>query len=162
MSEIKQFVKQNDEKCLPEIQKIGCFFRSALHIVEQKTGAMFDVNQINNLWKLAKERGIIDSNNDLMNSAKLMNLALKTCFPEYKGYFAEIGIARAGLVKFYPWAEKAKLKPEYFIKKHLQSGPSVYHYVVVNDCLHKIFDPHEPEIIDRGEVYTICYRYFTE
>lgn len=149
-------IKQNDEKCLPAIQKIGCFFRSSLLAVEYSTGKKFTPDDLNSLWNSAKFKGIISIDDDLMDSAKLMNLGLdRLCEP---GYFAEIGLKVAGHIELYRWAENAGLVPDTFIRKMRQGGPNKYHYVLVDEKDKLIEDPHDPVIKDLGEVFTICYK----
>lgn len=156
----KDYVKQNNPECLPTIQKVGCFFRSALHCVELATDYVFNGAEINELWQKAKNKGILDSNDNLKDSAQLMNLALRSIRPNTSSYFAEIGIQTDGIYSLYNWAQKRGLVPNYFIQKIKQGGPSVYHFIVVDDSGKLQWDPHTPAIKSLGEVYTICYRFF--
>lgn len=153
-----QYVKQNDGRCMIQIRDIGCFFRSALNIVERKFNVAFEPRDLNILWHSAKVKKIIDDDDCLLDSAKLMNLAISMYLPERSGAFAEIGLKRFGSFTPYKWAER--YSPEFFIRKIKQGGPSGVHFVVVDNNDKRIWEPHDPEIKDLGEVYTICYRYF--
>lgn len=152
----EKYIKQNENDILlPSIQKVGCFFRSCLNAVERELHVTLSTPQLNFIWNNCKNIGLIDGDNCLVSGAKLMNLAAEfLCIP---AKFAEIGLKVGGQFEPYLWAEKAGLKPTIFIRKFNQAGPSKYHYVLADANDKLIWDPHIPDIIDRGEVFTICF-----
>lgn len=153
MLKTTKYTKQNDPCCLPDVQRVGCFFRSALNIVERNENVAFTPQQINIFWHEAHRRKIVDDNNNLQDSAALMDMVGDR-------HYVEVGLMKDNVFEPYGWFKKTGLEPQFFIRKHLQGGPSVYHYRVVDRNGNEIFEPHEPAIRDLGEVYTICYREF--
>lgn len=152
----EKYIKQNEnDVLLPAIQKVGCFFRSCLNAVERELHVTLSTVQLNALWDKCKVIGLIDSDDCLMSGAKLMNLAAD--FVHIPAKFAEIGLKVGKHYEPYLWAEKAGLKPTIFIRKFNQNGPSKYHYVLADENDNLLWDPHIPAIIDRGEVFTICF-----
>lgn len=158
-----EHIKQNDEGLLPVIQSVGCFVRSCGLAAEYKLNKALNKEQINELWKWGKASGKIDADDNVKESAALMNRALRMLGDD-DHYFAEIGIGKVNphgvyAVELYPWADRKGLVPDTFIQKILQGGPSKYHYRLVDDRLQLIEDPHRPAIGSLGMVYTICYKY---
>lgn len=153
------YIKQNDKRLYPEIQKIGCFFRAALFLAERKTRKFLSDTQINKLWDLSNKYGYIGilngEPNCVITSAPISNLALEEL--GWRGRFVEVGLIKNDKISYYP-SVKDKRSTD-FIQKINQAGPSKTHFRVVNENKEIDFDPHNPEINSLGEIYTICYRY---
>lgn len=159
---MREYIKQNGSGLYLDIQKIGCFFRAACHMAEmqaEKEGgrAILTVEEINRLWDYSKRLKYIDSNNCVTTSAPIANLAGDIL--KLTGKFAEVAIYKEGEVSWYGSVPKNQRHAEYFIQKMNQAGPSKTHFVNVDERDNLIWDPHDPEIINRGKIYTICYRY---
>ena len=152
-----EYIKQNNPECLQIIQDIGCFFRSACHLAELVSGRVLSASDLNHLWRQSKNLEYINEKDDVQDSAKIANIALERL--GHPGRFTEIGIKRGDAVNLYRWAQNAGMKPTHFIKKIAQNGKSKTHFVVVDENGKVIFEPHFPDIISRGEIYTICYTY---
>lgn len=151
-------LKQNDGRLNPDIQEIGCFFRSALRMAEYASdGKTLTADEINGLWKTSKRKGFIDGNNDVVNSAAIANEALKIL--ETPGKFTEVATFTGGTMGWYKSVPKDRRSAEYFIQKIKQNGPNKIHFRNVDKFGNLIWDPHVPVIVCRGIIYTICYRY---
>ncbi len=153
------YIFQNDARLYPVIQKIGCFFRSALNLAETETDAVLSAEQINALWDAAKEKGFIGMRNGeddcVLNSAAVANLALKTLGKA--GRFVEVATFKNGVMNWYKSVKDRRA--EHFIQKIRQSGPSRTHFRVVNRYGSVVFDPHNPPIFVVSLEYTVCYRF---
>lgn len=149
-----EHVKQNDSGLYSDIQKIGCFFRSALLLAEMKTGKALDIQTINKLWRRCCAFGFIDKNLNVVNSARIATLALRELGDN--GFITEIATFREGRMGWYSGVEH---RPEYYIQKIIQNGPSKYHFRVVNKYGDLIEDPHNPPINVQDICYTIVYKY---
>lgn len=152
-----EHIKQNASGLYLEIQKIGCFFRSALLLAEMQSGKKLTVKQINELWDAALNLRYIDQQHNVMNSAKIATLALEAL--KCPGRFIEIATFKDGCMNYYSGIENDKRRADYFIQKGLQNGPNKTHFYVVDKAGNLIEDPHEPAINITKVVYTICYRY---
>ena len=149
-----QHVKQNASGLYLDIQKIGCFFRSALLLAEMKTGRSLDVPTINKLWRRACQFKFIDKNLNVVNSARIATLALRELGDD--GFITEVATFVNGHIGWYRGVEH---RAEYFIQKIEQNGPSKYHFRVVDNYGDLIEDPHEPAIKSQGVLYSIIYKY---
>jgi hypothetical protein len=147
-------IKQNDKRLYNDIQKVGCFFRSALLLAEIKTGKELDFHTINKLWRRCLGFGFIDKNLNVVNSARISTLALRELGDD--GYFSEVATFVNGHLGWYNGVEH---RAEYFIQKIEQNGPSKYHFRVVDNYGDVIEDPHEPAIKCQGVCYSIVYKY---
>lgn len=153
-----EHIKQNDERLLEDIQKIGCFFRSCGIIAENHTNKNLTVEQINNGWKYAKEKGLIDKKNNVVTSAPIINYFLKELGD--KGRFIEIGIFQNGKTFFYSSIrDTVYCHIDALIQKIKQNGKSKTHFRVVDKMGELIEDPHLPPIKVQGIYYSILYAY---
>lgn len=154
-----KYLKQNSSGLYLQIQKIGCFFRAALHMAELRAQKALTIDQINHLWDAAKKLhyiGDINGNKDcVITSAAIANLGLKAL--NFPGRFVEVAVFKAGTMHWY--VPKDQQQCQYFIQKIAQGGPSKTHFKNVKADGVLEWDPHDPEILATGVYYTICYRY---
>lgn len=153
-----EHIKQNDSLLLPEIQKIGCFFRSCGLIAEYRTGNYLTHKQLNDGWKWAKSKGYINGNDDVINSAQIATYFLREL--KDSGRFVEIGVFSNGKKTIYSGVKNTSYEHiDALIQKIKQNGPSKYHFRVVDKYGELIEDPHAPAITARGIFYSILYAY---
>lgn len=155
------YIKQNTSGLIIEIQKIGCFFRSALHMAELKTGKSLSIAKINELWVTCKQLGYIGERNGepncVLDSAKIATLALRRLGDE-KGRFVEVGTFTQK-TNFYPSINPNYRYVDYLIQKIHQAGPSKTHFRNVYHDGTLEWDPHKPEITPTSIDYSILYIY---
>ncbi len=149
-----EHIKQNNCGLYTNIQKVGCFFRSALLLAELKTNKSFDIQQVNKLWRRCCAFGFIDKNLNVVNSARIATLALREL--DDNGFFTEIATFQDGCFKWYQGVEH---RAEWFIQKIEQNGPSKYHFRVIDKFGELIEDPHQPPINVQKICYSIVYKY---
>lgn len=158
---IRAYLPQNAKGLYLDIQKVGCFFRSALYMAELRIGRSLTHTDINLLWDRSKALGYIGTINGeancVKNSAKIANLALDLY--HVKGTFVEVAIKRDGETTFYSGVPMEKRRITDYIQKIRQPGPSKTHFRYVNEDGNLVFEPHDPEITCLGVIYTICYRF---
>lgn len=154
-----KYLLQNDPALYQVIQRIGCFFRSALYMAEERSQKALTALQINGLWDMSKKLGYIATlhgeKNCVANSAAIANLALKEL--GVSGKFVEVGIFKEGKLTWY--ASVKERRADAFIQKIQQGGPSKTHFRCVDKNGVVTFEPHDPPIKSLGIFYTICYRY---
>ena len=154
-----EYLPQNASGLYLDIQKIGCFFRSALNLAERKAQKSLTVSQINDLWSECKSLGYIGKLNGqyncVLNSAKIATRAAEVL--KLKGRFVEVGIMKEGIISFYKGVTPETATD--FIQKIKQGGPSKTHFRVVAQNGSLLWEPHNPEIKSLGEIYTICYQF---
>ena len=151
-------IKQNDSRCIPAMQKIGCFVRSCGLIAELRTGRDLTAEQINALWAWGKEARRIDENDNVKDSASIATRALRMLGDG--GRFVEVGTFKDGVATYYPSVRGTGFaRADALIQKIRQGGQSVTHFRVVDARGNLIEDPHEPPIQPRGIFYTILYAY---
>lgn len=155
-----EYLKQNSAGLHPIIQHSGCFFRAALYMAEKKTGGRLNTAQINALWDQAKASGFIDAEDNIVQSAPIANLALKTLGG--KGRFVEVAVFKGGVISWYSSVPKNQRRADFFIQKGKQNGPQKYHFYNVSKFGEVIWDPHAPAIRITEVKYTICYRFDEE
>lgn len=148
-------IKQNSLGLLPDIQRVGCFFRCALRMAEQELGRTLTEFEINLEWIEARNNGYIDDQLNLKNAAKVATICLRR--HGGTGAFIEIATETDGSVYWYTWVKDRTVN--YRIMKIRQGGPSRTHFVEVDENKNVTFDPHEPAIRSLGEIYTVYYRY---
>ena len=150
-------IKQNDARCIPPMQAIGCFVRSCGLVAEYKTGKALSAEQINALWTKSKEHSYIDINDNVKQSAPIINMALAMLGDS--GRFIEIGTFKDGITYFYPSIPTAQWKIDALIQKIKQGGKSITHFRLVDKAGNLIEDPHEPPIRPISIYYSILYHY---
>ena len=154
-----KYLYQNDPDLYHVIQRVGCFFRSALHLAEAKAQQALTALQINGLWEKSKTLCYIATlhgeKNCVVSSAAIANLALKEL--EYPGRFVEVGVFKEGVLTWY--ASVKEKRADAFIQKIQQGGPSKTHFRCVDKTGAVTFEPHDPPIKALGVFYTICYRF---
>ena len=158
---MEQHVKQNDKALYDDIQRIGCFFRSCGLVAEYKTGKRLNVTQINNTWDWAKNTRRIDGNNNVRDSASIINRFLRV-LGDNMGSIIEVGTFKDGKTTFYPYYQKHRAdlcRADFLIQKIRQNGPSGTHFRLVDKLGNLIEDPHEPVINVKGIEYSILYAY---
>lgn len=153
-------IKQNDSRCIPVMQHIGCFARSCGLLAELRTRRNLTAEQINALWAWGKETGNIDGNDNVRDSASLATHALRMLGDG--GRFVEVGTFKDGVTTYYPSVRGTDFaRADALIQKIRQGGRSVTHFRVVDARGNLIEDPHEPPIQPRGIFYTILYAYIS-
>ena len=154
-----EYLYQNDPDLYQVIQRIGCFFRSALYLAEEKAQQALTALQINGLWEKSKNLGYIATlhgeKNCVISSAAIANLALKEL--GYPGRFVEVGVFKDGKLTWYASIKERRV--DAFIQKIQQGGPSKTHFRCVDKNGVVTYEPHDPPIKQLGVFYTICYRY---
>lgn len=151
--------KQNDPKCLPIVQEIGCFVRAAGAMAELKELKMLAPSEINELWEWAKKSGHVNLNDEVKHSAPIATHALRMLGNE-KGQFIEVATFKDGKLSYYESVtEELKNCPKSYIQKIKQNGPNKTHFRNVNAAGELLFDPHFPDIAVQGIFYTIVYAY---
>ena len=148
--------KQDNTMLLDDIQKVGCFYLSCINLIEFKTCIKLTVEEVNYYWNLAKKKNIIDDNNDLLDSAKLMNMILDNKgnnlrvfeIATEKDYYNPI---------YYPWVDdNLKKLDKYYIQKLKTRGVYGTHFRVITEN-GNIFDSL-PYIYDFDKIlYNIVY-----
>jgi hypothetical protein len=161
-------VFQNNPNNLPIIQTSGCFARCAQGIAELFSGKYLSSDQINEVWAWgrtkelivnSKKKLVIDENNNINSSAAIANRVLQIV--EAPGRILEVGTKQAGVINWYGWAKGNPLyqRADAFIQKIAQSGPQKIHFRLVNKDESLRWDPHNPQILCKGVIYTIVYCY---
>lgn len=152
-------IKQNDPKCLPIVQKIGCFVRACGYMAEWVTGEELTAKQINELWNWAKKSGHINLENIVKHSAPIATHALRMLGND-KGQFIEVATFTRGKMNYYgSVGEGLKKLPKFYIQKIATNGEEGTHFRNIDNEGKLLFDPHDPEIISQGVFYSIVYVY---
>ncbi len=149
-----QLMPQTNRNLCEEIQRVGCFFRSAQAIAEMEAESTLSPFQINAMWLWAKEAGLIDESLKLKASAPIANKTLEVLRCKDRK-FIEIATSNMGVPTFYKSIPKELQKPKYFIRKILNQFGGT-HFLVVDKKGKTIFDP-DNSAIEKKEFYTICY-----
>lgn len=137
-------IKQNNEKLLKCIQDYGCFFLSCVNLVEWKTDIKLNENEINDLWHKCKKLGYINNNDDIVNSASIMNVILKlknsdlVCL-EIGTYKPKEHIEKSEIQYYKGVPEHLKKLDKYYIQKLKTYGKYGTHFRVITENGH-IFD----------------------
>lgn len=152
-------IKQNDDRCMPIIRRIGCFVRSCGAIAELKTGKELSAYQINILWVWAKKHGYVNDHDDVVQSAPIATEALRMLGDT--GRFVEIATKYPEKApQYYGWVDtEMKNGEKYFIQKIRTHGKLKTHFRVVNEKGKLVFDPFEPAVHVVGEFHTVVYLY---
>ncbi len=157
---MKTYLKQNDEGLHDDIRRIGCFWRSGLHIAELMSGEKFQAAcELNILWNDSLDEVLIDSSLDLYKGVvPIIQLGL-----DYFGCnrkIVEVGTFSSGETSYYGWYRNEPiLNPgeRFYIQKvklgDLHQEP--YHYRVVDNRGEVMFDPYDPTIEPVGIKYSI-------
>lgn len=152
-------VKQNNAKCLPIVQKIGCFVRACGHMAERVTEEELTASQINELWTWAKKSGHINAENCVKHSAPIATHALRMLGNE-NGQFIEIATFTRGKMNYYgSVGDGLKRCPKFYIQKIKTNGPEGTHFRNIDSEGKLLFDPHYPDINSQGIFYSIVYAY---
>lgn len=157
---MREPIKQNASGLYTDIQKIGCFFRSACCMAEfeaEKQGkrkCRLTVAQLNALWDAANTLHYIE-NRMTKNSAGIANLALNVL--KVKGKFVEVATFQSGRMNWYG-AVKTR-RADYFIQKIKTEYTEGTHFRNVDKYGVLTFDPYKPAIEPKGIFYSICYRF---
>lgn len=154
-----EHIKQNDLKCYPQIRDYGCFFRSCGLVAEYKALQHLTAEQINNGWDFAKKNDWINEEDNVKDSASIINYFLHLLGKG--GKFVEVGTFKDGVTTYYPWTDK---QPEYkkidaLIQKVGTNGYYGTHFRLVDKRGALIEDPHEPPIKAQKYYYSILYAY---
>lgn len=152
-------LKQNDKNLMRDIQQVGCFFRSAQFIAENKTGKCLTAQQINAMWLWANEKGIIKNRVMVKGAAPIANRALEILGDS--GKFVEVGTFQNGVIKFYRGVHYGLQRIDALIQKVKQPAGSVYpeHFRVVDKFGAVLFDPYEPSLKNCTPMYSILFAY---
>lgn len=152
-------VKQNDPKCLPIVQKIGCFVRACGYMAERVTGEELTASQINELWAWAKKSNNVDYKNEVKHSAPIATHALRMLGND-KGQFVEIATFTKGKMNYYASVgEGLKRCPKYYIQKIKTGGIEGTHFRNIDNEGNLLFDPYKPDVDATGIFYSIVYAY---
>lgn len=150
-------MKQNDKRLSAKINRLGCFFIACSLCAERALHVTYDADTINKTWDEAVKRGLIDKNDNVMNSAGIMNLFVEKA--NRNGRFYEVGLIKGGRPEFYPSVSGKFRAGDFFIQKIVQGGASVTHFRVVDKDERLVEDPHDPPIKPIKVLYTIVYRF---
>ena len=153
-------IKQNDKRLYPIIQKIGCFFVSCAIVAQNTAGKDLTASQINAVWDWAKKTKRVDQNDNITDSASIINRFLRVLGSA--GRFIEVGTFRDGRTQFYPLVNEKYRHVDALIQKIKQGGKSVTHFRVVDRKGTLIEDPHEPPIKALSVYYSILYCFIKE
>lgn len=125
--------KQNDVNLNRDIQDVGCFYLSCINLIEFKTGIKLTVEEVNFYWNLAKSKNIIDDNNNLLDSAKLMNIILGNKGSDLRVF--EIATEKDYYNRvYYQWVDDTlKNRDKYYIQKLKTTGKYGTHFRVVTE-----------------------------
>lgn len=149
-------IKQNTSGLYLDIQKIGCFFISCLDIAQTIADRTLTIEAVNRLWDISHSLSYINKDNNVTDSAKIINRTL-----EYLGSakkVREVAVFKEGRFLWYKSVDKKDRIADYFIQKITQGGISKTHFRVV-DCKGEVIeDPHDPPIRALSVVYSICYK----
>lgn len=152
-------IKQNTSGLYLDIQKIGCFFRSACRMAEfvaerQGKPCRLSIDVLNTLWDVANTLHYIEDKK-VKDSAKIANLALNAL--GLKGRFVEVATFQNGRMNWY--ASVANRRADFYIQKIKTAYTEGTHFWNVNAFGQVLWDPYSPGIEPKGIYYTICYRY---
>ena len=152
-------LKQNDKNLMQDIQQVGCFFRSAQFIAENKTAQCLSPQQINAMWLWANEKGVIKNRVMVKGAAPIANRTLKILGDS--GKFVEVGTFQNGVIKFYRGVHYGLQRIDALIQKVKQPAGSVYpeHFRVVDKFGAVIFDPYEPPLKNCTPMYSILFAF---
>ncbi|MEL3905112.1 MAG: DUF261 family protein [Treponemataceae bacterium] len=155
-------LKQNDKSLMHDIQEVGCYFRSAQFIAENKTGTCLTAQQINAMWLWANEKGVIKRRVMVQGAAPIANRTLKILGDS--GRFVEVGTFQDGTVSYYNGVHYGLQRIDALIQKVKQPAGSVYpeHFRVVDKFGTVIFDPYEPPLKNCTPMYSILFAYLEE
>lgn len=152
-------IKQNDPKCLPVIQKIGCFVRACGAMAELKEMKKLTAEQINELWLWGKKSGHINHEDNVKHSAQLATHALRMLGND-TGQFIEIATFNNGRMNYYgSISEQLKFMPKSYIQKIKTGGQVGTHFRNIDFAGNLLFDPYFPDVAPTGILYTIVYAY---
>ena len=152
-------IKQNDSGLYLDIQAVGCFFMAAIDLamMEAKKRNLskwqLSIRDINSLWEKAKAFRYIDEKNNMLNSAKVANLACEALGLPCR--IVEVA-TDTGHTQWYSGIGEHRV--DYRIEKILQSGKSKTHFRIVDSLGGVIEDPHNPPIKKLASYYKIYYR----
>ena len=152
-------LKQNDKNLMQDIQQVGCFFRSAQFIAENKTAQCLSPQQINAMWLWANEKGVIKNRVMVKGAAPIANRTLKILGDS--GKFVEVGTFQNGVIKFYRGVHYGLQRIDALIQKVKQPAGSVYpeHFRVVDKFGAVLFDPYEPPLKNCTPMYSILFAF---
>lgn len=152
-------LKQNNKSLMRDIQQVGCFFRSAQFIAENKTAQCLTAQQINAMWIWANEKGIIKNRIMVKGAAPIANRALEILSDD--GRFVEVGIFQNGTTTYYTGVHYGLQRIDALIQKVKQPAGSVYpeHFRVVDKASTVLFDPYEPPLKNCTPMYSILFAY---
>lgn len=155
-------IKQNDNRCMPVVRKIGCFVRSCGALAELVTGRELTAYQINQLWVWAKKNGHVNGRDDVVESAPIATEALRMLGDG--GRFVEIATKNSkGVASYYSWVtDGMRSRKQFFIQKIRTHGVFKTHFRVVDSDGNLVFDPYEPEVRAVGVFHTVVYIYLEE
>lgn len=147
--------KQNEIGLKIVIRDIGCFFLSCVNLVEFKTGLKLSVKEVNELWDFCKRNNIIDKNDDVVSSAKIMNRILKIKNSDLRCY--EIATQKQGVKHFYKGiSNEIKNMEHYYIQKLQTDGKYGTHFRVITEN-GNIFDTYDRFYYFDKVLYNIVY-----
>lgn len=152
-------LKQNNKSLMRDIQQVGCFFRSAQFIAENKLQKALSPQQINAMWIWANEKGVIKRRVMVQGAAPIANRTLKVLGDS--GRFIEVGTFQNGATNFYKSIPKNLQRIDALIQKVKQPAGSVYpeHFRVVDKAGTLIFDPYEPPLKNCTPMYSILFAF---
>lgn len=150
-------IKQNDVRCYPVIQKVGCFVRSCGAVAENIVGKELTAQQINDLWDWSKQSGHINLKDEVKHSAPIITHAIELLGGTGKVY--EIGTFNKGKLGYYKSVSEAiRKKPKHYIQKIETVNKNTHFRVVAYDGK-LIFDPYDPQPKATKIIYSLIYAY---
>ena len=150
-------IKQNDIRCRKEIREYGCFYRSCGLVAEYHTGKCLNARQLNEGWDECKKNNWIDADDDIVNSAAIINYFLNELGDS--GKYIEVGTFTNGVKTFYDGVNPKYRKIDALIQKVKTNGKYGTHFRPVDKKGALVEDPHEPVIEFESVMYSILYCY---
>ena len=159
---LKELLKQTNSALYKDINQVGCFFRSSVAIAELKCGKALSANDINKIWDIGKDKGLIVDRNMIKGGAPITNIAFtfmaeKYGTPIYKSY--EVGTIRNGKITYYDSIPQNMRSYNAIIRKirRPKVAPYPFHFVLLPFAEEPIWDPHNPPLLSAGTEYEIAF-----
>ena len=144
---------QNSPSVSKIIVDIGCFYRSCLRIPEIELNKEFSVDELNELWAVARGKGFINEKDDVVNSAGIANIGFNHFNSDKR--LIEVGLFKIGVTDFYSWVKDRRI--DYLIQK-VKTVNQNDHFRVVDHRGKVIFDPYYPQPEIESIYYSILYQ----
>ena len=151
------FYQQNGNLLKP-IQDYGCFFLSCVNMAEFINGKKLNYKEVNYLWDFHKKIEDINYNDDIVNSANIIQNCLFITDENYNYKVYEIALKMKGDIKYYkiPKEWQNRENEYYYIQKIITEKGNT-HFRVVNKNDDVIIDSYSPIPKIKRVLYTLVY-----